>query len=169
MSGTRFSVLSGLVEGCSETVAQLLGSHWAAVVDGLGPVHPFQGGGFDLVEAPPRPLGLDEFGLEQADGGFGQSAVVGVTTDPTQGSAPACTSRSVNAIEVRHVDNGKAAPTIHFGPRAGKRRSPYREGSPRIPSGVPRGSPTETLARLGPTVGVCSQRSRVKQFASSAR
>lgn len=39
------------------------------------PVDPFQGGEFDVVETTPRAAVVDQFGLEQANFGFGQSVV----------------------------------------------------------------------------------------------
>jgi protein-S-isoprenylcysteine O-methyltransferase Ste14 len=83
--GTRFLVSSGLFEGGSETVVQLLDGHGGEVVDRLVgalsvvPVHPFQGGGFDLVQVSPWPFRLDELGLVQADRGLGQGIVVSIT------------------------------------------------------------------------------------------
>ena len=43
------------------------------------PVDPFQGGEFDVVEAFPGAAVVDQFGFEQADLGFGQGVVQGVT------------------------------------------------------------------------------------------
>lgn len=66
------------VEGGSVTVVEFFGGDGGEVVDsfvgalGVVPVHPFQGGGFDLVQVSPWSFGADEFGLVQADGGLGQ-------------------------------------------------------------------------------------------------
>jgi hypothetical protein len=67
------SVVSGLcLDGC-EVVAVLVGP--AVVV----PVDPLGGGDLEVVEALPRPLFLDQFGLVEADEGLGQGVVVGLS------------------------------------------------------------------------------------------
>ena len=43
------------------------------------PPDPLEGGEFAVFEAPPRPAGIDEFGLVESDDRLGQSVVVGVT------------------------------------------------------------------------------------------
>jgi hypothetical protein len=45
-------------------------------------VHVLEGGDLDVVAVAPRSEVADEFGLVQADGGFGQSVVVGVADRP---------------------------------------------------------------------------------------
>ena len=83
--GTRFLVSSGLFEGGSETVVQLLDGHGWEVVDRLVgalsvvPVDPFQGCCLDVADVAPGPLSADQFGLVQADRGLGQGIVVGLT------------------------------------------------------------------------------------------
>ena len=63
------------------TVVDQFVFRWCEVVAGavqasvVVPVDPFQGGEFDVVEAAPRAPVVDQFGLKQADFGFGQSVV----------------------------------------------------------------------------------------------
>jgi hypothetical protein len=56
-----------------EVVDRLVGAF------GVVPVHPFQGGGFDLVQVSPRPVGADQLGLVQADG-VGLEYTIGAVT-----------------------------------------------------------------------------------------
>ena len=42
------------------------------------PIHPFERGELDLFQVAPGATLSDDFGLEQADDGFGQCVVVGV-------------------------------------------------------------------------------------------
>jgi hypothetical protein len=67
------SVVSGLCFDRREVPAVLEGS---ATVE---PVDPFGGGDLEVVEALPRPLFLDQFGLVEADDGLGQGVVVGLS------------------------------------------------------------------------------------------
>ena len=65
----------GLFELCWRGVAEV-----AVEALGVVPVHPAQGGEFDVVDAAPRPLGrsADEFGLVEAVDGLGEGVVVGI-------------------------------------------------------------------------------------------
>ena len=65
-------------------VVALLGFSGRDVADRLEeaprvePVHPFEGGELDGLQRPPRTAAADDFGLEQADDGFGERVVVGI-------------------------------------------------------------------------------------------
>jgi hypothetical protein len=45
---------------------------------GVEPVHPIEGGELDGLQRPPRAAAPDDFGLEQANDGFGERIVVGI-------------------------------------------------------------------------------------------
>src|SRR4051794_22341489 len=60
------------------------------------PVHPFQGGEFDSLQAAPWPAAADHFGLVEAVDGLGQGIIVAVAD--AAGSTPASVRRSVYLI-----------------------------------------------------------------------
>ena len=62
-----------IFELCWRDVAEL--AEQAAVVE---PVDPFEGGEFEVVEAPPGALVANQFGLVGPEHRFGQGVVVGV-------------------------------------------------------------------------------------------
>ena len=70
--GTRSFVSSRPIEGGSETVVELFCGDRGEVIDrlvgafGVVPVHPFHGGGFDLVQVSPGPFSLGRFDEPQA-------------------------------------------------------------------------------------------------------
>ena len=64
----------------------------AAIVE---PVHPFEGGELDGLDAAPRASTADDLGLEQADHSFGERVVVGIPDTATEGAMPASPRRSV--------------------------------------------------------------------------
>jgi hypothetical protein len=76
------SVVSGLGLDRCEVVAVLVGP--AVVV----PVDPLGGGDLEVVEALPRPLLLDQFGLVEPDGRFGQGVVIRLADGPGRGLDP---------------------------------------------------------------------------------
>ena len=63
----------GLFELCRRYVAEVAVEALVVV-----PVHPAQGGEFDVVDAAPRALvgSADEFGLVETDDGFGEGALM---------------------------------------------------------------------------------------------
>ena len=60
------------------------------------PIHPFQGGELDGLQAAPRPAAADYFGLVEAVDRLGQGVIVGVAN--AAGSTPASARRSVYFI-----------------------------------------------------------------------
>jgi len=73
------------------------GLEQAAVVE---PVDVLQSGDLDLLDRPPGPAGLDQFGLEQPITDSASALSNASPTDPIDESIPASARRSVNAIEV---------------------------------------------------------------------
>jgi hypothetical protein len=83
------SVVGGLKLGRRDVVQ--LAVKTAVVIS----VDPFQHGELDLLDAAPWALWADQLGLEQPVDRLGQSVVVTVAFEPTDGWTPASASRSV--------------------------------------------------------------------------
>src|SRR5947207_14383581 len=104
--GTRFLVSSGLFEGGSETVVQLLDGHGWEVVDRLVgalsvvPVDPSQGCCLDVADVAPGPSARISSVLYRPIVVSARAFSEASAAAPTEGSAPACISRSTHAIEV---------------------------------------------------------------------
>lgn len=75
---------AGLGEAGSVLVVQFFHLGRGEVVDGfvgsfgVEPGDPVQDGRFEVVAVAPRAVGVDKFGLEQADLRLGESVVVGI-------------------------------------------------------------------------------------------
>jgi hypothetical protein len=83
-------------------------------------VHPGRGLPIHLIAAGPGALPVDELGLEQADGGFHQRVVQGVTDRPDRPGDPGLEQASVNARDVYWADSSGPRNTSSVEVRVGR-------------------------------------------------